>query len=435
MLWQEKRLRFVADLNPPVRVDLLETPDAELSFLPMESIGEDGTLNLERTRPVAEVRNGYSYFENGDVAFAKVTPCFENGKGAVMRNLEGGAGFGTTELTVLRPKADTNARFLNYVVLSERFRQLGAAAMLGAGGLKRVPDEFTRDFATPWPDVTAQERAANFLDEKTTRIDALIAEKERLISTVEEYEHSAISKLIMAGVTGKPLEETGRVFVPKAPDDWRVATFKRALIGMNQGWSPQCEGRPAEDHEWGVLKVGCVNGGRFDAQENKALPADLEPDLSCVLRKGDVLMSRANTRELVGLAALVEEDYPNLLLCDKLYRLELRPDWILPEFAVLLLRSDTSRQQIELGASGASSSMQNISQDVVRELEMAFPPVGEQSAIVVKAREIRDACHQLIAHCESHIERLREYRSSLISAVVTGQLGVDSLGCSELEAA
>jgi type I restriction enzyme S subunit len=110
MTRQEKRLRYAADLNPSVRADLLEAQETEVSFLPMEDIGEDGTILLGRTRPVAEVRNGYTYFEDGDVAFAKVTPCFENGKGALMRDLEGGAGFGTSELTVLRPKRSGSVR-------------------------------------------------------------------------------------------------------------------------------------------------------------------------------------------------------------------------------------------------------------------------------------------------------------------------------------
>lgn len=122
------------------------------------------------------------------------------------------------------------------------------------------------------------------------------------------------------------------------------------------------------------------------------------------------------------MAAIVEDDYPKLILCDKLYRLELHPDWVLPDYAVLALRSDLSRRQIELGASGASSSMQNISQDVVRELLLAFPPLQEQRAIVEKAGQIRNACGTLAEHVGEHIARLREYRSSLISAAVTGQL-------------
>jgi type I restriction enzyme S subunit len=146
-------------------------------------------------------------------------------------------------------------------------------------------------------------------------------------------------------------------------------------------------------------------------------------------------MSRANTKELVGMSALVEEDYPRLMLCDKLYRLELRTDWVLPAYAVLALRSDTSRRQIELGASGASSSMQNISQDVVRELVMAFPPLEEQGLIVEKAGQIREACGSLAEHVHGHITLLREYRSSLISAAVTGQLSIDEFQARQLEAA
>jgi type I restriction enzyme S subunit len=392
----------------------------------MEAIGEDGSLNLERVRPVAEVRNGYSYFENGDVAFAKVTPCFENGKGALMRDLQLGAGFGTSELTVLRPKGNTSARFLNFVVQSEQFRQNGAGAMTGAGGLKRVPDDFTRDFKTPWPPRSEQERIATFLDKQTARIDSLIAEKERLATSVRAYEQAEISRLLTYGVNEAPLKKTGKSFIPEAPTGWRVTAFKRALIAMGQGWSPQCESQPAQPGQWGVLKVGCVNGTRFDASENKALPTELQPDLTCVIRKGDVLMSRANTKELVGMAAIVEDDYPHLMLCDKLYRLELKRDWVLPDYAVLALRSDLSRRQLELGASGASSSMQNISQDVVRELLLAFPSLEEQQAIVERAAQIRDACGTLAEHIREHLGRLREYRSSLISAAVTGQLNLNS---------
>ncbi|MEG1926715.1 MAG: restriction endonuclease subunit S, partial [Ruthenibacterium sp.] len=247
-----------------------------------------------------------------------------------------------------------------------------------------------------------------------------------LVVAVREYEQAEISRFLTQGLGAVELVPTGRPFIKAAPNHWRVTSFKRALLGLGQGWSPQCESRPAEAHEWGVLKVGCVNGTSFDANENKALPPPLEPDLTCVLRKGDVLVSRANTRELVGLAALVEEEHPNLLICDKLYRLQLRPEWVTAEFTVLLLRSDVSRRQIELGASGASSSMQNISQDVIRELLVAFPPLNEQQEIVTKAGQVRESCNLLVSHCEEHIARLREYRSSLISAAVTGQLDIEA---------
>lgn len=287
-----------------------------------------------------------------------------------------------------------------------------------------MPD--VAQFKVPLPPLSEQERIANFLDEQTARIDALIAEKERLLVAVKEFAHAEISRLLSTGVRPAIHSQTGNAFVPIAPTGWRVAALKRALHGLEQGWSPQCESRPAEPGEWGVMKVGCVNGTVFDPSENKALPPEVEPDMSCVLKAGDVLVSRANTRELVGMAALVEDDYANLLLCDKLYRLKLDPGWIRPDFAVLALRGEASRRQIELGASGASASMQNISQDVLRELVVAFPPLDEQVEVVEHARRVRGSTSALGEHVLQHIDRLREYRSSLISAAVTGQLDLSA---------
>jgi type I restriction enzyme S subunit len=198
--WEIKRLRFAVTLNPSIRPDLQEDPTCEVSFLPMEAIGEDGSLRLEQSRAVQDVRNGYSYFEDGDVAFAKVTPCFENGKGALMQGLQCAAGFGTTELTVMRPLQDfMDARHLSYIVQSTQFRSLGAAAMTGAGGLKRVPDEFTRNFLVALPPRPERELIGDHLDREATRIDALLRKTERSIELLKERR----TALITAAVTGQ----------------------------------------------------------------------------------------------------------------------------------------------------------------------------------------------------------------------------------------
>lgn len=321
---------------------------------------------------------------------------------------------------------DCDSRFVAYV-----FRSLYASGrniphVKQTSGIQNLDSESYLNERAWLPSKSRQTVIANFLDEQTARIDALIAEKEKLSRAVDEFARAEVSRLLTEGKRGARLVRTGRHVLPSAPEGWRVAAFKRALIGMEQGWSPQCENRPADEGEWGVLKVGCVNGVRFDANENKALPPELQPDLTCVIKRGDVLVSRANTRELVGMAALVEEEHPNLLLCDKLYRLILRPDWVVAAYAVLLLRSEAARRQIELGASGASASMQNISQDVLRELVAAFPPVQEQEELVRRAREVEGRTERMVQHVHAHIARLREYRSSLISAAVTGQLDVSA---------
>ena len=100
--WEVKRLKFGAELNPsPLEARKL-SQDGEVSFVPMEAVGEYGGLDLSRTKPLADVGSGYTYFANGDIVVAKITPCFENGKGALANDLTNGVAFGTTELHVLR---------------------------------------------------------------------------------------------------------------------------------------------------------------------------------------------------------------------------------------------------------------------------------------------------------------------------------------------
>lgn len=196
--WTVTRLRFIARLNPSKSEVSCRDRDEEVSFLPMDAIGEDGSLRLDRTRSLEQVETGYTYFRDGDVAVAKITPCFENGKGAVMRGLVGGVGFGTTELIVVRPSAGNSSDFLHWLFNSTAFRKLGEGAMYGAGGQKRVPDDFVRDFRLALPPPPEQSAIAAFLDRETGTLDSLIAEAEVGISLLRERR----ARLISAAVTG-----------------------------------------------------------------------------------------------------------------------------------------------------------------------------------------------------------------------------------------
>ena len=198
--WEMKRLRFVAKFNPSKTEATLLDRSTEVSFLPMEAIGNDGSLDLERTRPIGELDTKYTYFREGDVTIAKITPCFENGKGAIMRGLFNGIGFGTTELIVARPKSEkTTSQYLYQIFISSPFRKFGEAAMYGAGGQKRVSDDFIQDFSTAFPPLSEQLSISSFLDRETSRIDTLISEAKKFIDLLKEYR----SSLITAAVTGK----------------------------------------------------------------------------------------------------------------------------------------------------------------------------------------------------------------------------------------
>lgn len=198
--WEVKRLRFVAELNPSKSELAMLDKEMLVSFLPMNAIGDDGKLNLEQEKPIAEVETGYTFFRDGDVTIAKITPCFENGKGAVMRGLTQGIGFGTTELIVARPIASqTCSEYLHSLFTSVEFRKNGEGHMYGAGGQKRVPDDFVRNFEIAFPPIKEQLSITAFLDTETAKFDVLTAEANRAINLLQERR----SALISAAVTGK----------------------------------------------------------------------------------------------------------------------------------------------------------------------------------------------------------------------------------------
>jgi len=431
--WNVLRLRFVSDINPSKLEVSHVDRDTLVSFLPMEAIGNDGSLDLEREKAIREVETGYTFFRNGDVAIAKITPCFENGKGALMMGLKNDIGFGTTELIVARPKKHrTTGTYLYRIFRSEPFMRLGEAEMYGAGGQKRVPDSFVSNFAIGLPQIEEQSAIAAFLDRETCKIDALVEEQQRLIELLKEKRQAVISHAVTKGLNPDvPMKDSGIEWLGEMPMHWAVKRTKYAIRKLEQGWSPQCENFPAEDGEWAVLKVGCVNGGNFNPDENKALPTELTAIPELGIHAGDVLISRANTRELAGSAAVAKSDYPRLLLCDKLYRLHLRDEMCLPEYLTMFLGTPSARGEIELSATGASSSMVNIGQATIREMPLPLPPLEEQERIATFITEETGKTNQLVAEATHAIDLLKERRTALISAAVTGKIDVRGLAAED----
>ena len=199
--WKRRRLRFDVRVNPK-KSSLEMGRDELVSFVPMDAVGNFGGLDLDDVRELEEVYDGYTYFADGDICVAKITPCFENGKGALAEGLTNGVGFGTTELHVVRPEPHLDRRFLFYISIADDFRKLGESEMYGAGGQKRIDEGFIKDWRPPLPSLHMQRRIARFLDEKTARIDGLIKKILDSIECLEEYRSAQIT----AAVTGQLAE-------------------------------------------------------------------------------------------------------------------------------------------------------------------------------------------------------------------------------------
>ena len=277
-----------------------------------------------------------------------------------------------------------------------------------------------------------QTAIATFLDHETAKIDALVAEQEKLIALLQEKRQAVISHAVTKGLNpNAPMRVSGVEWLGEVPAHWEVCALRRVIAAIEQGWSPECYARESEEQEWGVLKAGCLNGGVFRPSENKALPPELSPEETYEVRAGDVLMSRASgSPELVGSTALVKATRERLMLSDKIFRLKLK-GVVNAAFFVAALNSRPLRIQIENALSGGNGMANNLPQSSLLTFVMAVPPRAEQATITVFLEQEAAKLDTLMTEARTAITLLQERRTALISAAVTGQIDVRNWSVSE----
>jgi type I restriction enzyme S subunit len=197
--WEVTKLKFLAKLNPSkseVQDSVLD--DDVVSFLPMEKVGEDWSYDEQSTAKYGQISSGLTYFREGDLIMAKITPCFENGKAAILESLTNGFGFGSTEFHTIRP-LKVDKRYLFYVTRSDYFMSNGESFMTGSAGQKRVPTSFVNDFFVPLPKSEEQIKIADFIESYIEKSNKVATELELQIDKLKEYRQSLISE----AVTGK----------------------------------------------------------------------------------------------------------------------------------------------------------------------------------------------------------------------------------------
>lgn len=195
--WEMKKLKLLCRVNPTKSSVGLDKTEI-VSFLPMEKVGETGSLDLTEVKPLSEIYGGYTYMADGDVILAKITPCFENGKGAYLQKLTNGIAFGSTEFHVMRPEK-IQGKFLYWLTQTHTFRKMGELTMTGTAGQQRVSERYVKEYPVVYP---SQEIQNNICDKLEGATDQLARTIESLISQITklaEYRNS----LIYHAVTGK----------------------------------------------------------------------------------------------------------------------------------------------------------------------------------------------------------------------------------------
>ena len=412
--WSCRRLRFDASLNPK-KSEALGRDDEAVSFVPMEAIGEHGGIDTSTVRRLGDVSSGYTYFSDDDVLVAKITPCFENGKGAIAEDLTNGIGFGTTELHVLRSGPNLHPRFLFYITMSDDFRKIGGSEMYGAGGQKRVPENFVKNWTPPLPSDKIQRRISGFLDQKTQKIDSLIEKKKALLNALFERRQALIANAVTKGLDKSALmKPSGIAWLGEVPRHWEILPLKRMLQSSDYGISASLK----ETGSIAVLRMGNPSYGQIHFSDLRYVEDVNDADL---LLPDDVVFNRTNSLDQVGKAAIFR-GYPTtpVTIASYLVRFRFNKKYT-PEFANFVMMNDAL---LKLSRTLALPSIghANLNPSRYSLIEFPIPPVDEQKEISCYLRDVTGRIDKSVVKVQKSIDFLKEFRSQLITSAITGKL-------------
>ena len=212
------------------------------------------------------------------------------------------------------------------------------------------------------------------------------------------------------------------------PSSWTLVKIVDVLTTnqngkpFQQGWSPQCDKRPARSDEWGVLKTTAIQEGDFQENENKRLPDTLEPKPHLVVRNGDILMTCAGPRSRCGVVCLVKQCRDKLMMSGKMYRFRCDPDRAHSEYLAYFLYSRDAQDKIDAMKTGINDSGLNLTHGRFSELDVPLPPKNEQSRISRRIEELFSVLDKGIESLRTARRQLEVYRQSVLKHAFEGKL-------------
>jgi len=377
--WPIVRLAEEVSINPklPKKID----PRQSVSFVPMAAVDEiHGAIADRQDKTFEVVSKGFPTFINGDVLFAKITPCMENGKAAIASDLVNGIGAGSTEFFVLRPSRNVLPEYIFHFVRRRSFRESCKANFTGSAGQQRVPRSYLENVQFRLPPLDEQRRIVSLLDRAADirrRADAARAKARAIIPA------------LFLDMFGDPATN---------PKGWAVARLGDLLSRIDSGWSPVCGDGQPNNSEWGVLKLSAVKSFGFFGREAKCLKAGVSPRNDLEVQAGDLLFTRKNTLDLVGTAAIADSTSRFRMLPDTIFRLvPAAPQKVDGIYLCTMINLSSYRPVIRQLAAGAAASMPGISKGRLSSLTLPLPPLPLQAAFAEQARRIEATARALDA--------------------------------------
>lgn len=401
--WQTKTIGEVCDIRPPKsEARQRAAPDEFVSFAAMEDLGiHRKFLNATQVRPLGSVIGSYTYFADGDVLLAKITPCFENGKLGVAAGLSNGIGFGSSEFMVLRPRPTLDSEYLYYFLSREDFRSDGAARMGGAVGQQRVPQEFVERYPIPLPPLPDQRRIVAILDAADDNIASARGNAEMNLARARAIFESCLEAVFA-----------------KRDDSWveaRLGDLASFRNGIN--YTKASNGERVR-----VVGVKTFQKHFIAPMDNlDIVTVDGQLAESDLLRRGDILTVRSNGNvELIGRSMLVDTVPERTAHSGFTIRLRLSGHEVLPRYLCYFMSSSKTRKSLIAGGTG--TNIKSLNQGMLSALMVPFPPVAQQRLLMDKLDELTAETHRLAEIYRDKLTLLDALSSSLLHSAFNGQL-------------
>lgn len=394
-----------------------------VTFLRSQNVHNDG-LRLEdvvKIDPAVDAEMAMSRVKPGDVLF-NITGA-SIGRCCLVPETLGPANV-NQHVCIIRPSDSRYGRYIAYALQSPEVQSQISASLTGAAR-DGVTFEQISNLRLPLWDPEAAWRIGTYLDRETADIDNLIGKQEQLIVLLAEKRQAIITHAVTKGLDPTaPTKPSGIPWVGEVPAHWRPSQLGTWLVyKIEGGYSPTASNVFPEEEDWGVLSLGAVGRGEFFRDSVKAIDPSADVPAYLEIRDGDLLLTRSNVRERVGFAAVVDRPRPQTIFPDLVYRLALDSSMD-KQYLACFLSSTPARAQIESSARGSSGTMPKISHDQIRAWRIPLPPLSEQHEL---AEFIRLECgniDKVSISASAAIELLRERKSALISAAVTGKINV-----------
>jgi type I restriction enzyme S subunit len=415
--WKYTRIKYLAHLNPSKKEIANLPQDFKVSFVPMESISEEGDLNFTEEKNIQDVVQGYTYVGEDDLIIAKITPCFENGKGAILKGLTNKIGFGSTEFIVIRANKTTDTKYLYYLTKSNHFRKTAEVEMTGSAGQKRVPESFISNFPCPLITLEEQKRISAYIDEKINLINKIIEKKKQLIELLREKRSTLINKAVTKGLDNNAeLVDSGIEWIGEIPKGWLLRKVSRSFNIIGSGTTPLSTNESFyEKGNINWLNTGDLRDNFINECKNKITERAFKSSSALkMFPKGSLVIAMYGaTIGKVGIMNI--EVCVNQACCVLGNSLYFYTKFIYYWFIA-------NRNQIVSLSYGGGQP--NISQQVIKNLKIPSPSLQKQNQIIAFLDQANKIFDQSDEEVKKSIKLLEEYKQSLITKVIKGEIKI-----------